>query len=134
MRILNLTQHAATADQVADGVIELREGEKEYVKELLTFDKIPSKEELEDRAHDLSLFACTYDIIPDDDGMNELQPNAVMLGGAPFFMGTLERWCESVGLVVLYAFSERESIDAIQEDGSVIKKSIFKHKGFVEVF
>src|SRR5690554_832050 len=133
MRILNLTQHAATAEQVADGVIELREEAKKYVREILTFDKIPSKEELNDRAHNLSLFACTYDIIFDDDGMNELHPNAVMLGGAPFFMGTLERWCQSVGLVVLYAFSERESVDTVQADGSVIKKSIFKHKGFVEV-
>lgn len=75
-----------------------------------------------------------YDVLEDTDTTEtgeEIFPNAVMLGGAPFFMGALERWCYAQGLIVLYAFSARESIDETQADGSVVKKSIFKHKGFV---
>lgn len=29
-----------------------------------------------------------------------------------------------------YAYSQRESVEEVQEDGAVIKKSVFKHKGF----
>ena len=29
-----------------------------------------------------------------------------------------------------YAYSQRESVEVEQEDGTVIKKSVFKHKGF----
>lgn len=33
-------------------------------------------------------------------------------------------------VLVLYAYSERASIEVTKEDGSVEKKNIFKHKGF----
>lgn len=133
MRILNLTQHVASAEQIENGVIEPSSDMKQLICELLTFNHIPSQEELENRAHDLSHIAAGYDINNTDDGIGELFPNAVMLGGAPFFMSTLERWCESVGVTVLYAFSERISIDSVQENGEVIKRSVFKHKGFVGI-
>lgn len=132
-RVLNLTQHVATQPQIDEGVIEPRTEVKEFIKELLSFDDIPSQKELEDRSHDLSLLAAMYDLYECDDTDLELYPDAVMLGGAPFFMGVLERWCMSQGLVVLYAFSQRESVDEVMPDGSVVKKAIFTHKGFVQV-
>ena len=30
----------------------------------------------------------------------------------------------------IYAYSERESVEETQSDGSVIKRNVFKHKGF----
>lgn len=130
MIILNLTQHEATQEQLAAGVIEPRLDFKKYVQDLLTFESIPDSTELDDRAHDLALAASMYDIDPDDD--ESVTPRAVMLGGAPFFMSTLENWCQRCGLVTLYAFSRRESVDHVMPDGTFKKVGVFRHLGFVE--
>jgi hypothetical protein len=58
--------------------------------------------------------------------------DAAMIGGAPFFMSTLEKTLKEYGIKPLYAFSKRESVEE-NENGIIIKKSIFKHIGFVEV-
>ena len=58
---------------------------------------------------------------------------AVMVGGAPYFMSTLERVLKQEGFQVCYAFSKRECIEEKQSDGSVVKKTLFKHAGFVWV-
>lgn len=36
------------------------------------------------------------------------------------------------GTAFFYAFSERVSVEETQADGSVVKKNVFKHKGFFE--
>ena len=55
-----------------------------------------------------------------------------MIGGAPFFMGPLERALRENGITPLYAFSKREAADIKQADGSIKKTQIFRHVGFVE--
>ena len=46
-------------------------------------------------------------------------------------MAPLEDALRRVGIVPLYAFSIRESLDQIQPDGSVRKTAVFRHQGFV---
>ena len=119
MKILNLTQHQATPEQVGSGVAE--PADKLRVRALLTFSAIPTKEEMVGKAEELAELALK-------EGAN-----AAMVGGAPFFMSTLEDALKKRGIRVLYAFSVRESVDQIMENGSIKKVAIFRHVGFVEM-
>lgn len=119
--IINFTQHSPTAEQIAAGVIDpipvdVRNG-------ILTFAGIPTSADIVTRAHE----AVT--------AISEIAEKGtkVMIGGAPFFMGTLESALKIAGFTPVYAFSERVSVDVHQEDGSVVKTAKFVHKGFVEV-
>jgi len=117
-KILNLTQHAATPEQVADGVIEPEN--KAAVQAALTFETLPTQAEVQERALDLSEIAR-------DSGCE-----AAMVGGAPYLMEPLERCLKLVGVVALYAFSQRESSEQRQPDGSVRKVQTFRHAGWVQ--
>ena len=122
MNILNLTQHTATAEQTAQGVVDPEGRDKELFSKLLTFLDIPSKKEMEARADKLVAHWC-----------GDYMTDGVMIGGAPFFMPILERKFREQGVDVHYAFSRRESVDSVQPDGTVTKTSVFKHVGFVTV-
>ena len=57
-----------------------------------------------------------------------------MIGGAPYFMSTLEKKLKEYGIKPLYSFSKRIVEESEDKDtGEVVKKTIFKHLGFVEV-
>ena len=118
-QILNLTQHDATPDQIAAGVVE--PADKAEIRKVITFDDLPSREHL----------LATADLLA---GLAErMEMSAAMIGGAPFFMGPLERALRARGIVPLYAFSKREaSIYTHRPDGSVGKTQVFRHVGFVE--
>ncbi len=130
--ILNLTQHNATAEQKAQLVVEPRMT-KEKIKKLLTFEEIPSKEEIESRANELAEIAVSEASHYAGETDNEVWITRVLLGGAPFFMGALEKAVRECGFTPVYAFSKRESVDQPQPDGSVKKIAVFRHLGFVEV-
>ena len=117
-RILNLTQHPASKEQLEAGVFE--PANKEEVKTLLTFGDIPSISEMGDRA--IALMSLS----------KKGGAETVLIGGAPFFMSTLELVLKENGIKPIYAFSKRESIETTLPSGEVVKKSIFKHIGFVE--
>ncbi len=119
MKILNLTQHVATADQIAAGVVE--PADKELVQALITFEQLPIAKELRAKAEALAQMVA-YD-----------KYDTVMIGGAPFFMAPLEAALRARNIKILYAFSKRESVDEMQKDGSVKKVQVFRHAGFVEV-
>lgn len=118
-KIINLTQHVGTAEQSADGVFE--PNDKVTVQQLLTFDNLPSREEIRARAEALANIA-------EEEGAS-----SAMVGGAPYLMGALENALKRRSIQPLYAFSVRESIEEHLPTGEVIKKNIFKHLGFVEV-
>lgn len=122
--ILNFTQHEATADQVAAGVVNI--ADKVYQQKLvglLTFGRLPFRPEIRERAARLVSLA---------KQIRYGQPfNAIMIGGAPFLMGPLEIEFARNGIRAVYAFSERESVEAIGDDGVVKKTSVFKHRGFI---
>ena len=57
MKILNLTQHASTPEQ---GCIDLQGQALADLKGLLTFDNLPTRQEIVDRAVDLANFAVAH--------------------------------------------------------------------------
>lgn len=121
-RILNLTQHIATEEQISQGVFE--PVSKEEVRTFLTFNKLPSKTEIQANAIALASLA--------KEECEKHHCKKVMIGGAPYLMSALEKWLKKYNLQPVYAFSKRISVDEQQQDGSVVKKVVFKHEGFVE--
>jgi len=121
MAILNFTQHAATAEQVAAGVIDLMQHDLASLKALLNFVGLPTADEIYERAYAIAALA------------ENMFAETVMVGGAPFLMPVLQKALQMRGITVLYAFSERVSVEK-EIEGKVIKTNEFKHVGFVEVF
>jgi len=119
--ILNLTQHAANADQIAVGVSDLPEADRAHLVLLLTVDALPTRAEIEARCADIATLA----------SLHEPVAAQAMIGGAPWMMSALESALLDVGVEPLYAFSVRESVDQHQPDGSVRKVAVFRHGGFV---
>jgi len=113
--MLNLTQHQATPEQMAAGVVEPED--KAAVQELLTFQNIPNSFKLESRAWELAKLAKGHE--------------SAMIGGAPYLMAPLEKALRKVGVIPFYSFSRRESVEEFQADGTVIKRTAFRHVGFV---
>lgn len=126
MAILNLTQHQATPEQVAQGVVDCPDRWASELRELLTFEELPTALEVQERAMEIAVLA---------EAVMESIPGCqtAMIGGAPFLMGPLEAELAKLGLGAVYAFSIRESVEQEQADGSVRKVNVFRHAGFVEV-
>lgn len=119
MKILNLTQHSASPEQLKAGVYNLEGEQLATLKRLLTFENLPSRDEVGERASAIAELARK-------EGAEE-----AMIGGAPFLMGKLENALMAGGVKPLYAFSRRESVETVR-DGETIKTSVFRHIGFVE--
>ena len=117
MKIINLTQHAASEEQIEAGVVDHRPG---ALRALLTFAELPSAEDVKARAEALANLASLT------------RASAAMIGGAPYLMAPLETALRERGIKPLYAFSRRESVEQVQADGSVRKVAVFRHMGFVE--
>ena len=120
MTIINLTQHQATPEQVEAGVIDLQGDDLAQLKKLLNFVGMPTNGDIHDRAFDIARMA-------DQSGAE-----AAMIGGAPYLMPHLQKALQARGIAVLYAFSERVSVERVV-DGVVVKTNEFKPVGFVEV-
>lgn len=117
--IINLTQHPATAEQVAAGVQDLPNSDT--LRKLLTFDRLPNRIEIENRAKALALMA------------DAAGADAAMIGGAPFLMSKLEAELLNRGIRPMYAFSKRIVKETKNFDGTVTKTSTFAHEGFIMV-
>ncbi len=124
---LNLTQHTATPDQVQAGVIDMDPARRGELARLLTFATLPSSMEVRTRAREIAELARGFVTAR---GLNS---SRVMIGGAPYLMGPLETACARAGLGACYAFSVRESAEAVSPDGTVTKTTVFRHGGFVQV-
>ena len=120
MNILNLTMHDTSKDQKAAGVEDLDDQTLDTVKELLLFNTIPTKDEIQVRAEELATIAY-------ESGYFD-----IMIGGAPYLMGPLEYELSRFDLKAVYAFSARVSEESTDSDGKVTKVNVFKHLGFVE--
>ena len=120
--ILNLTQHKATPEQVAQGVVDLPEKLHNELTKLLTFEELPTITELKWRSTLITLIAKTKNC------------TRAMIGGAPYLMSHLEGALMQAGIRPLYAFSLRESKEEQMPDGSVKKINVFIHKGFVDPY
>ena len=121
MSIINLTQHKATNDQLNDGVVDLPEHLHTKLVQLITFNDIPQPNEMIKRANAI------VELVKEFDDNQDF----AMIGGAPFFMSILEETLNDAAIQPLYAFSKRISVEETQLDGTVSKKVVFKHEGFV---
>ena len=122
MKIINLTQHKASKEQIVAGVIDTVSIEKRT--KLLTFTELPDIQELVCRAGALVSAAMAAERTENLSGIQ------CMIGGAPYLMSILERKIKEVGGSPVYSFSKRESIE-IEKEGKVTKTTVFKHLGFV---
>ena len=121
-QIWNLTQHKATPDQVAAGVVDLPDADREKLMAVLTFDELPTLGDIYDKV-----------IVVVGLAAEVAKPySKVMIGGAPYMMSLLQNQLVQHHYVPVYAFSKRISEDQVV-DGIVKKVSTFKHEGFVEV-
>ena len=118
LKILNLTQHTPTSEQVE--VVEPIPEIKIHIKTLLTFSSTPSPQEIRERAEKLA------------DIAQRLGYKSAMIGGALWLMGPLEKALRKRGISPLYAFTTREVVEEKLPDGSIKKTTVFKHHGFVE--
>ena len=119
-KIMNLTQHIPTPEQKQSGVVNIPERHKE-IKTLLTFEEIPNKNEMEDRAIRLTKIVA-------EEGYQK-----ALIGGAPYFMSILEKTLKEHGIQPVYSFSKRIVEEQQDENGNVVKKVVFKHIGFIEI-
>lgn len=122
--ILNLTQHKATPEQVAAGVVDLPDNLRRTLKEHLTFNDLPSEEDISEAAKRIAYLAAQY---ADHNVKKDI--HAVMIGGAPFLMFPLINCLLEECFEVFFAFSRRE---VTEEPGFVKKTSVFRHLGFVK--
>ena len=129
--ILNLTQHQATAEQLAAGVIDLPEDKRAALVDALTVTTLPDRESIEARCDYIAELACQNGLSGDDE--DDPHPKMAMIGGAPWMMRTLEQALTGRAITPLYAFSVRESTERILPNGTVQKINVFKHAGFVKI-
>lgn len=115
--ILNLTQHKATESQVLEGINDSLD--MKYIQELLTFQSLPTREEIEGKAKKLAEYAVSQ------------QATAALIGGAPYLMSALEMALNEKGIEAFYSFSERRSKERHLPDGTVEKINVFEHVGLI---
>lgn len=131
MQVLNLTQHAATAEQLADGVVDLPAEDRATLSGWLTFATLPTVAEVADRAELIAQAAAGDSVSIASVRLAQYQ--YAMIGGAPFLMSALENALIERGITPLYAFSVRESAEKTMPDGTVVKTNTFAHKGWVQI-
>jgi len=54
-----------------------------------------------------------------------------MIGGALWLMAPLATELRARNIEPLFAFSQRESVELVAENGDVVKTNVFRHVGFV---
>ncbi len=129
--VLNLTPHNLTEDQRNAGAVE--PASKKIVKRLLTFTEQPTIEEVQQRANELARIAYTeweYDL---DQSHIRKNNRYVMVGGPLYLIPKVDIALRNLGLIPVYAFATRESIDIVYSDGTTGKSQIFKHIAFIGV-
>lgn len=156
--ILNLTQHAATTEQVAEDVRDYPHETRAKLAQSLTFNarelagKNPGvvRDNINDRARMLvsdfvlpALMKVARAFLQEGgyecseiEAINIMRPGhitlRVMIGGAPYLMEPLAKELRRVGATPVYALSERISTEMAGEGGAVKKVAVFRHLGFVE--
>ncbi|MCD6148069.1 hypothetical protein J7J18_01715, partial [bacterium] len=96
--------------------------DKEKVRELLTFNELPSYEEVMSKAQALADIAVEHGV------------TKAMIGGALFFMTPLAAILRCRGVTPLFSFTKRMVEEKVLEDGTVEKKAVFKHEGWIVAF
>ena len=96
-KIYNFSPHESTQEQLEAGLVEPYQINKEYLRDLHTFNKIPTCDTLMDRAIELAKVVDAF------------QFKHILIGGAPFFMPYLTKCLKEKNCAVYFDFSRRES-------------------------
>ena len=122
-KIINLTQHKASAEQLEAGVKDIGFNHDSRLKELLTFDEIPTQDDLVRRAEKIG------DMLIGVEFWGRQTEMKAMIGGFQPFMPILAKMLLTrFGIKSVYAFTKRVAVE--DDDGT--KTSVFKHMGFVD--
>ena len=120
MILINLTQHNLTQEQLKDAV-EVGNDVRDEVVKLITFSGLPTAGEIKGNASRLAEIC------------RDMHASHAVIGGAPYFMGSLEQALRRVGVTPLYAFTERVAVEITNpETGEVTKTSKFNFAGWIE--
>jgi hypothetical protein len=117
IKVINLTQHPSTPEQEVE---DLTGEDLAKLKSLLTFHSLPTRLQVVVRAEEIADLALKH------------RADDAMIGGAPYLMEPLCIALRRNGIVPLFAFSLRESVETPLPDGSVKKSQVFRHLGFVD--
>ena len=117
--MINLTQHPASADQIAAGVQDLPAHDRAVLVGLLTFNVLPDQQDILHRAD------CVADMAFSTGA------GTAMIGGALWLMAPLATALRARGILPSFAFSVRQTVEQTMPDGSVQKTAVFRHSGFV---
>jgi phosphoribosylamine-glycine ligase len=115
--IINLTQYVSTKEQVQAGVVDV--GDRVAIKAALSFESLPTRAEIQARAHAL------VDIAEAEGA------DCAMIGGATYLMAPLESALAKAGIQPLYSFTEHRLVEETLPNGEVEKTSVFRHAGWV---
>lgn len=123
-KIVNLTQHNATPEQVAAGVFDVGYLDLPVLRHNLTFDSLADTEpeSMYRRAQNIAQLA------------RNSGATSAMIGGAAYFMPFLARALQWYAITPLHAFTQRETVEEVNEKGEAVKRSVFRHVGFVSDF
>lgn len=123
--------HVPTPQQVEEltemgQLLFLRDIDPEMMKRIS--DSPSTEEELEELARDFMRLDCLPFETTVDKNIALVQP-----AGSPAFQLMLGRCMDQMQIQVMYAHSERVSMDEPQPDGTVKKVSTFQHKGWIRL-
>jgi hypothetical protein len=120
-------------------VVDLQADLKVKLTKALTFEELPTEDDFRNHARTVGdviiEFLGTYFGMDQEGEIIDrafAEKVSAMIGGAPFFMATLESAVLDCGCTPVYAFSKREVQEKVAEDGSVVKTAVFRHLGFIE--
>ena len=125
--IMNLTQHPATDVQRVLGVVDMDGDDLIALRRALTFESIPTRDNIVARATRIVYLACANRLVLERGD----QPRAAMIGGAGYLMSALEARLSARGIEPLHAFTLREVIETTGADGAVTKTAVFRHAGWI---
>ena len=128
MKILNLTQHSPTEDQIAAGVADPDDTvARNRALNVAASDLVGPN--VQDIIH--NRIADLVEIVLQHGLDHPVWDGRVMIGGLPVLTASLAVTLAKIGCSPVYAVTDRVSVESVQADGSVRKTSEFKHVGFV---
>lgn len=129
MKILNLTQHAATPEQLAVGVVDVGPDVRSDVDKLLAFDDVPTATDLDMRAH---LFARLAMVCWCTRNPRGGQLPRVMIDPPVYLASAIERNLIEFGIEPLHSFAKPTlTITSTNDDGETVKTLVTEHVGFI---
>ena len=149
MKVLNLTQHKATPEQIDAGVVDLHGQDLAELKMALTVKGIPTHQDIQDKCLIVAGIATRWyvkeleiwrdgclDYPLHGVGLLNAIRGMVMLGSMPpYAQKTLTETLQKCGFECVYAVSDRVERESLNTETGVVTKVVeFAHLGFIQAF